>query len=172
MPCRYGSKKSTRKQKNKKNQLNQLFIKIGMKSALQQRQKAICENGRPMLGKLYGIHENALSLKARRMEVLSNNIANADTPGFKARDVDFHKVLSWQLGAGGLETTHTGHLASPHALDNGQVFTIPYNTSVDGNTVEMGLEQAKFGKAAMEYQATLDFLQGRVTGYKRALKGE
>ena len=143
-----------------------------MKSALQQRQKAICENGRPMLDKLYGIHENALSLKARRMEVLSSNIANADTPGFKARDVDFHKVLSWQLGAGGLETTHTGHLASPHALDNGQVFTIPYNTSVDGNTVEMGLEQAKFGKAAMEYQATLDFLQGRVTGYKRALKGE
>ena len=112
-----------------------------------------------MLDKLYGIHENALSLKARRMEVLSNNIANADTPGYKARDVDFHKVLSWQLGAGGLETTHSGHLASPHALDNGQVFTIPYNTSVDGNTVEIGLEQAKFGKAAMEYQATLDFLQ-------------
>jgi flagellar basal-body rod protein FlgB len=65
-------------------------------------------------------HENALSLKARRMEVLSNNIANADTPGYKARDVDFQKVLSWQLGAGGLETTHSGHLASPHALDNGQ----------------------------------------------------
>ena len=92
-----------------------------------------------MLDKLYGIHENALSLKARRMEVLSSNIANADTPGYKARDVDFQKVLSWQLGAGGLETTHSGHLASPHALDNGQVFTIPYNTSVDGNTVEMGL---------------------------------
>ena len=52
------------------------------------------------------------------------------------------------------------------------MFTIPYNTAVDGNTVEIGLEQAKFGKAAVEYQATLDFLQSRVSAYKRALKGE
>jgi flagellar basal-body rod protein FlgB len=129
-------------------------------------------NVKAMLEKLYGIHESALALKARRMEVLSTNIANADTPGFKAKDIDFQSVLSWQLGKGALETTHQSHLASPHELDGGRVFTIPYNPSVDGNTVEIGLEQSKFGKAAMEYQATLDFLQGRVQAYKRALKGE
>lgn len=125
-----------------------------------------------MLGKLYGIHDDALALKARRMEVLSTNIANADTPGYKARDVDFHSVLSWKVGAGALDTTHRRHLASPHSSDGGEVFTIPYNPSVDGNTVEIGLEQAKYGQAAMEYQATLDFIQGRLQSYKRALKGD
>lgn len=125
-----------------------------------------------MLNKLYGIHADALDLKARRMELLSTNIANADTPGFKAKDIDFRKVLGWEIGKGVVETTHEKHLASPFALGGGEVYTIPYNTSVDGNTVEIGLEQAKFGKAAVEYQATLDFLQGRVNSFKRALKGE
>ena len=125
-----------------------------------------------MLDTLFGIHADALQLKARRMEVLSTNIANADTPGFKAKDVDFRTVLGWQLGVGGLNATHARHWRGPGHADNGEVFSIPYNPAVDGNTVEIGLEQAKFGKAAVEYQATLDFLQGRVTAYKRALKGE
>ena len=125
-----------------------------------------------MLDTLFGIHADALQLKARRMEVLSTNIANADTPGFKAKDVDFRAVLGWQLGVGSMNATHARHWRGPGHSDNGQVFTIPYNPAVDGNTVEIGLEQAKFGKAAVEYQATLDFLQGRVSAYKRALKGE
>ena len=104
--------------------------------------------------------------------MLSNNIANADTPGFKAKDVDFRTALGWQLGIEQLRTTHQQHWKGPGLSDNGEVFTIPYNPSIDGNTVEMGLEQAKFGQAAVEYQATLDFLQGRVTAYKRAPKGE
>ncbi|MEL0138699.1 MAG: flagellar basal body rod protein FlgB [Halieaceae bacterium] len=127
-----------------------------------------------MLDKLFGVHADALTLKARRMEVLSGNIANADTPGYKAKDVDFRSVLGWQLGIGTLRATHGNHYRGPgDSKENaGEVFTIPYNPSVDGNTVEIGLEQAKYGKAAVEYQATLDFLQGRVTAYKRALKGE
>tara|TARA_B100000963_G_scaffold353915_1_gene369457 strand:+ start:104 stop:598 length:495 start_codon:yes stop_codon:yes gene_type:complete len=125
-----------------------------------------------MLDTLFGIHADALQLKARRMEVLSTNIANADTPGFKAKDVDFRTVLGWQLGVGSMNATHARHWRGPGHSDNGEVFTIPYNPAVDGNTVEIGLEQAKFGKAAVEYQATLDFLQGRVSAYKRALKGE
>ena len=55
-----------------------------------------------MLDSLFGIHADALQLKSRRMEVLSTNIANADTPGFKAKDVDFRTVLGWQLGVGNL----------------------------------------------------------------------
>ena len=125
-----------------------------------------------MLENLFGIHSDALQLKARRMEVLSTNIANADTPGFKAKDVDFRSVLGWKLGVSGLHTTHAKHWQGPGHTDNGEVFTIPYNPAVDGNTVEIGLEQAKFGRASVEYQATLDFLQGRVSSYKRALKGD
>ena len=125
-----------------------------------------------MLDTLFGIHSDALQLKARRMEVLSTNIANADTPGFKAKDIDFRTVLGWKLETAGLLTTHASHLKGPGHSDNGEVFSIPYNTAVDGNTVEIGLEQAKFGKASVDYQATLDFLQGRVSSYKRALKGE
>ena len=106
------------------------------------------------------------------MEVLSTNIANADTPGFKAKDIDFRTVLGWKLETAGLLTTHAFHRKGPGHSDNGEVFSIPYNPAVDGNTVEIGLEQAKFGRASVDYQATLDFLQGRVASYKRALKGE
>ena len=66
-----------------------------------------------MLDTLFGIHSDALQLKARRMEILSTNIANADTPGFKAKDVDFRKVLGWQLGVGGLNATHARHWRGP-----------------------------------------------------------
>ena len=125
-----------------------------------------------MLDTIFGIHNEALQLKARRMEVLSTNIANADTPGYKAKDIDFRTVLGWKLETAGLLTTHGLHRKGPGHLDNGEVFSIPYNPAVDGNTVEIGLEQAKFGRASVEYQATLDFLQGRVASYKRALKGE
>ena len=125
-----------------------------------------------MLQNLYGIHEDALQLKARRMEILSTNIANADTPGFKAKDVAFRKVLAGLLGDGALVTTHERDWDTEYAVTGGEVFSIPYNPSVDGNTVEIGLEQAKYGKASVEYQATLDFLRGRVSAYKRALKGE
>ena len=125
-----------------------------------------------MLDTIFGIHGEALQLKARRVEVLSTNIANADTPGFKAKDIDFRTVLGWRLETAGLLTTHASHRKGPGHSDNGEVFSVPYNTAVDGNTVEIGLEQAKFGKASVEYQATLDFLQGRVSSYKRALKGE
>ena len=151
--------------------LKQIDESFGMISAVQEVNS---HNPREleMLDTLFGIHGDALQLKARRMEVLSTNIANADTPGFKAKDVDFRKVLGWQLGVGGLRATHVNHWRGPGHADNGEVFTIPYNPAVDGNTVEIGLEQAKFGKAAVEYQATLDFLQGRVSAYKRALKGE
>ena len=125
-----------------------------------------------MLDKLFGIHESALQLKAKRVEVLSQNIANADTPGYKARDIDFRDALRTELGYGSVTTTHQRHFPTLSGSNANEVYRIPYNTSVDGNTVEIGLEQARFGKAASDYQATLDFLQGRVTSFKRALKGE
>ena len=76
-----------------------------------------------MLDNLYGIHSEALQLKARRMEVLSTNIANADTPGFKAKDIDFRAVLGWKLQTAGLLTTHALHRKSQNELASAR--TIP-----------------------------------------------
>ena len=121
---------------------------------------------------IFGLHEQALNMKASRLEVLAKNIANADTPGFKAQDVNFQKVLSAQSGIAALTTTHARHLKTSLVNDDGLVYTNPYNQSLDGNTVEIAMEQAKYGKAAMDYQASLDFIQSRIGSIKRALKGE
>jgi len=121
---------------------------------------------------IFGLHEQALNMKASRLEVLAKNIANADTPGFKAQDVNFQKVLSAQSGIAALTTTHARHLKTSLVNGNGLVYTNPYNQSLDGNTVEIAMEQAKYGKAAMDYQASLDFIQSRIGSIKRALKGE
>ena len=121
---------------------------------------------------IFGLHEQALNMKASRLEVLAKNIANADTPGFKAQDVNFQKVLSAQSGIAALTTTHARHLKTSLVNGDGLVYTNPYNESLDGNTVEIAMEQAKYGKAAMDYQASLDFIQSRIGSIKRALKGE
>ncbi len=121
---------------------------------------------------IFGLHEQALNMKASRLVVLAKNIANADTPGFKAQDVNFQKVLSAQSGIAALTTTHARHLKTSLVNGDGLVYTNPYNQSLDGNTVEIAMEQAKYGKAAMDYQASLDFIQSRIGAIKRALKGE
>ena len=121
---------------------------------------------------IFGLHEQALNMKASRLEVLAKNIANADTPGFKAQDINFQKVLSAQSGIAALTTTHARHLKTSLVNGDGLVYTNPYNQSLDGNTVEIAMEQAKYGKAAMDYQASLDFIQSRIGSIKRALKGE
>ena len=121
---------------------------------------------------LLGIHEQALALRSQRIDLLSQNIANAQTPGFKARDLDFKAVLS-AATVDRLRTTHERHLALGEGQQrNGLVYRVPLNASADGNTVESAVEQAQFGAAAAQYQATLDFLNNRVSGLRRALRGE
>ena len=125
-----------------------------------------------MFDAAFGIHEKALDLRAKRMEVISRNIANADTPGFKARDLDFKNVLNNVQGVGAMRTTHSGHIAQGGLGGAGMVYTIPFNTAVDGNTVEISVEHAKYGKAAAEYQATLRFIEGNISSVRKALRGE
>lgn len=126
------------------------------------------------LNKVFGVHEPALQVRARRLEVLSQNIANADTPSYRARDVDFRAALA---EAGNQQTalvaTQTAHFASgedPAAAD--LRYRVPFNTAFDGNTVEISVEQAHYGKAAADYQATLNFLENRVSGLRKALRGD
>ncbi len=125
-----------------------------------------------MIDKALGVHSQALAVRSRRMEVLAQNIANADTPNYKARDVDFRAALS-QASASGLAATHPRHLDQADAHNSDKVmFRNPFNVAFDGNTVELNVEHAQYGKAAADYQATLNFLEQRISGMRKALKGE
>lgn len=128
------------------------------------------------IDKALGIHDEALMLRARRAELLAENLANADTPHYKARDFDFRAALE-QAGQGrpstGLAVTHAGHIqgAGP-ALNPELLYRIPGQPSLDGNTVDPQLEKAAFAENAVHYQATLLFLNRKIASIKGALKGE
>ena len=119
-----------------------------------------------------GVHAQALGLRSKRMEVLARNIANADTPHFKAKDIDFRSVLK-QSREDALNSTHNLHMKIAMEEDSsGEKYRVPFNASFDGNTVEMNVEQAKFGQGAADYQTTLNILENRVSGIRRALRGD
>jgi flagellar basal-body rod protein FlgB len=107
---------------------------------------------------IFGIHATALQLRAQRMSMLASNIANAATPGYKARDLDFAKALDL-----------AGQGQSPETAIS---FRIPVQPSLDGNTVELPTEQTAFAENALAYRSSLAFLQGRISTLSRALKGE
>ena len=115
-----------------------------------------------------------LSLYGERSGLLAANIANADTPGFKARDIDFRSLLA---KAGGdhmaMKTTHARHLGGSSAVSGPDLlYRVPIQPSVDGNTVDTQVEQAEFAQNAVRYQSTLTFLNGKFKGLKLAIKGE
>ena len=114
---------------------------------------------------LFGVHGAALEVRAQRMGVLASNIANASTPGFKARDIDFTQALATAEGpnaAGWIGADLSGALK----------FRVPTQPSIDGNTVELSTEQTAFAENAVAYQTTLSFLNGRISQLTRALKGD
>ncbi len=127
-----------------------------------------------VLSNALGIHEKALRVRNQRMEVLARNIANDDTPHFKARDLDFKAVMAKFEPQDLMANTHGTHFDFSDDVndDNGMRYRTPFNASIDGNTVELTVEQAKYGKAAADYQATLSFLENRVSSIRKALKGE
>lgn len=120
-----------------------------------------------------GIHTQALALRARRAEILATNLANADTPGYQARDLDFAAVLAGQGNEGALRTTDLRHLggADPD-FDFALRYREPLQASLDHNTVDVQAERAAFVDNAMRYQASLTFLNGRIRGLISALRGD
>lgn len=124
--------------------------------------------------KALGKFPDHLSLYGERSSLLAANIANADTPGFKAKDIDFRSVLA---KAGGenmvMKTTHANHLGGASAASSASLlYRIPTQSSVDGNTVDTQVEQAEFAENAVRYQSTLTFLNGKFKGLRLAIKGE
>lgn len=115
-----------------------------------------------MADSLFGIHGVALELRSQRMGMLTSNIANAGTPGYKARDIDFAAALG--AVARGADTGK--------AMSAATRYRQPVMPSLDGNTVEMATEQTAFAENAIGYTATLSFIKGRVDTVTRALKGD
>ncbi len=122
-----------------------------------------------------GIHAQALALREKRSEVLASNLANADTPEYKAQDLDFHSVLKQQAMPENvvMERTQTGHFSpNDRLLGATLMYRNPNHASLDGNTVESHIEQAKYSENAVQYQASLRFLNGKFSGLMTAIRGE
>jgi len=124
------------------------------------------------IDRAFSLNEKSLNVRAQRMEVLSRNIANADTPHFKAQDIDFKSIMK-SASEGAVVTTNANHLTeAPDQTSDGVKYRIPFNVSFDGNTVELPVEQAKFGQYAADYQTTLSILENRISGIRKALRGD
>lgn len=127
--------------------------------------------------KALGIHEQALTLRNQRTALLADNIANASTPGYKARDLDFRQVLAEASNGGRRQVdvwrTHQQHLDGPGATSSAEaLYRVPSQPSLDGNTVDEQVENAVFARHALEHQASFQFLNGKFTGLMKALRGE
>ena len=124
---------------------------------------------------LFGIHATALKLRANRAELLAANIANADTPNYKARDIDFKHALKMAgSNKSDMRTTNVRHITSAGTSKMGAeiMYRTPDQPSLDGNTVDLQTERSAFLENSMMYQASLRFLNGRISGLMTAIRGE
>ena len=123
-----------------------------------------------------GFHEKALLLRESRAQILASNLANSETPGFKARDLDFADVLRQAAGAegNGLTRTQANHLSAQgiEGLAPNLKYRAPTQPSIDGNTVDDQIEMAEFAKNTLDFQASLTFLQSSLRGLKSAIRGD
>jgi flagellar basal-body rod protein FlgB len=127
-----------------------------------------------------GVHADALKLRSQRTEVLARNLANADTPGYQARDIDFKAALARAAGGAdapvALKTTHANQIATPvdaSGETNANLkYRVPLAPALDGNTVDVQMEQANFAENSVRFQATLTFLNARFRGLMTAITGE
>ncbi|TAL86735.1 MAG: flagellar basal body rod protein FlgB [Rhodanobacter sp.] len=124
---------------------------------------------------LFGIHTQALELWQRRTQVLANNLANVDTPGYLARDVNFRKALaSANDGSGNLALqtdapSQIGDTTAPAAAP--LAYRVPVQPSMDGNTVDAQVEQAAFAANGVHYQASLAFITAQIHMLRTAITG-
>lgn len=116
---------------------------------------------------------SALSLRSARNNMLASNIANAATPGYKARDLDFDREMAQQIGDSPVRKSTTRHVDNLVGVGADRVqYRQPLNPSLDGNTVEMSVEQMEFSENSLRYMTTLTFLNKRVAGLMSAIRGE
>ncbi|HEY9091470.1 flagellar basal body rod protein FlgB [Parasphingorhabdus sp.] len=114
------------------------------------------------MDRIFGIYGDALALQSQRMNMLASNIANAATPNYKARDLDFDKAIAALADGEPLADSTDQHIG----------YRIPLSPALDGNTVELSTEQTLFAENAVQYRTTLSFLEGRIGTLRRAMVGE
>lgn len=119
-----------------------------------------------------GLHANALQLREKRNLLLASNMANSATPNYKARDFDFASELKKAAAAGEMTTSNGRHFGSGSADGLGMLYRQPVNPSLDGNTVELAVEQMQFSENTVKYQASLQFLNRKISGLMSAIRGE
>lgn len=119
-------------------------------------------------------HQRALSLLAYRQQVLASNIANADTPHYKARDIDFKASLQGAMAGGQLKLVRTNarHLASSDGAGARLLYRTESQSSVDGNTVDMDVERAALAENTLRYEASLTFVNGMLRSLQTALQSQ
>ncbi|NLK84975.1 MAG: flagellar basal body rod protein FlgB [Aeromonadales bacterium] len=129
--------------------------------------------------KAFGVHQYTMGVRNQRAEVLAGNLANADTPGFKARDLDFDLAFKeaanlQEVPDGQMVKTNPKHMdisALPKDPELILKYRLPYQADTgNGNTVEVSSERMKYMNNTMEYQATMSFLNGRIAKLKNALR--
>jgi flagellar basal-body rod protein FlgB len=128
-----------------------------------------------MFENVFGIHEQALMLHGQRLGVLATNMANADTPNYKARDIDFSAALAHTDEAAlPMHITKAAHITldDPGSPAGELKYRNPYQASLDGNTVEMPVEQAAFSENNVRYQASLNFINLRIAELTLAINGQ
>ena len=129
------------------------------------------------LDKAFGIHDDALLVRTQRARLIAGNLANADTPHFKARDMDFRAVLGAVTDATratSVRTTHARHIDGGDSPIAGTdlKYRVPSQPSIDGNTVDPNIEKAAFMSNAIGYQASLRFLSGKMKSLMTAIRGD
>ncbi|MFM7274770.1 MAG: flagellar basal body rod protein FlgB [Gammaproteobacteria bacterium] len=127
--------------------------------------------------RVLGGHDQALLIRERRATLLANNLANSDTPGFKARDLDFRSLVKEAMGSAsetGMRRTEAAHIGAGEfgGASGEALYRTPLQPSIDGNTVDEHVEMAAFARNTLDFQASLTFLQSKFRGLKTALKGE
>ena len=116
---------------------------------------------------------SALNIRNKRNDIIASNIANAATPNYKARDINFLDEFKKVTNTGEIKTTHSNHIPTKNYNISGKAFyRDPIIASLDGNTVELSVEQMQFAENTMKYQTTLKFLNGKITKMLSAIRGE
>jgi len=132
--------------------------------------------------KAFGLHPQGMIVREKRAEIIASNIANADTPGYKARGMDFQKVFAQATksqssgtagsNSSGMTRTNDKHFDIRTEVNNGIDFRTPNQPDTgDGNTVDVQVERNLYLQNSLEYQASLQFLTGRIQGLKKAITG-
>lgn len=130
-----------------------------------------------LLDNYFGIHESALHMQSRRARILASNLANADTPGYKARDIDFKDALQRATGnqdsGSQLKVTQPGHIGNSEAFAGADIlYRQPNQASLDGNTVEPNTEMAAYTENSIRYMTSLRIVSGKISTMLTALRGQ